>query len=91
MRLLTTVLRKLNVPVTEVKGGMEAVGKFKSYKPTIVLLDTSLPLMDGFDACIAMRGFDLPIRPKIIAITTMSARQNNHQGLHVCGMDKWQT
>ena len=91
MRLLTTVLRKLNVPFTEAKDGVEAVEKFKSYRPTIVLLDISLPLMDGFDACIAMRKFELPVRPKIIAITAMSTPEDKYRGLQICGMDEWQT
>ena len=80
MRFLTTVLRKLNVPVTEAKDGIEAVEKFNSYKPTVVLLDVSLPLMDDFEVCIAMREFDLPFRPKSIAVTAMSTLQDNHRG-----------
>lgn len=91
MRLLTSVLRKLKVPFTEAKDGVEAVEKFKSYKPSVVLLDISLPLMDGFDACIAMREYELPIRPKIIAITAMSTAEDKHRGLQICGMDEWQT
>ncbi|PWN32957.1 uncharacterized protein FA14DRAFT_162156 [Meira miltonrushii] len=91
MRLLTTVLRKLKIPFTEAKDGVEAVEKFKSYKPSVVLLDISLPLMDGFDACIAMRKYDLPIRPKIIAITAMSTEEDKYRGLQICGMDEWQT
>ncbi|MCO5585463.1 hypothetical protein L7F22_039396 [Adiantum nelumboides] len=91
MRLLTTVLRKLKIPFTEAKDGVEAVEKFQSYKPTVVLLDISLPLMDGFDACIEMRKYELPIRPKIIAITALSTPQDKNRGLQICGMDEWQT
>lgn len=91
MRLLTGILRKLKMPFTEARDGVEAVEKFKSYKPSVVLLDISLPLMDGFDACIAMREHNLPIRPIIIAITALSTPQDKDRGLKICGMDEWQT
>lgn len=91
MRLLTTVLRKLSISFVEARDGVEAVKQFKAFEPTLVLLDISLPLMDGFDACIAMRKHTLPFRAKIIAITAFSTPEDKERGLTVCEMDDWQT
>ncbi|UZJ51943.1 hypothetical protein CBS101457_001263 [Exobasidium rhododendri] len=91
MRLITAVLQKGGYSYVEAKDGVEAVEQYIAFQPSIVLLDISLPLMDGFEACIRMRAHTLVHFPKIIAITALSSTEDKIRGLEVCGMDDWRT
>jgi len=91
MRLITAVLQKGGFTFAEAKDGVEAVEQYKAFQPSVVLLDISLPLMDGFEACIQMRAHQMTHFPKIIAITALSSNEDKIKGLEVCGMDDWRT
>lgn len=91
MRLITAVLKKGGFSFAEAKDGIEAVEQYKSFQPSVVLLDISLPLQDGFEACLQMRSHEMGHIPKIIAITALSSTADKIKGLEVCGMDDWRT
>lgn len=91
MRLITAVLKRGGYSFVEAKDGIEAVEQYKAFRPSIVLLDISLPLQDGFEACLQMRAHDMGHIPKIIAITALSSNEDKIKGLEVCGMDDWRT
>ena len=65
--------------------------QYKSFEPSVVLLDISLPLQDGFEACLQMRAHSMMHVPRIIAITALSSTEDKIKGLEVCGMDDWRT
>jgi signal transduction histidine kinase/FixJ family two-component response regulator len=91
MKLITTLLTRERYTFVEAKDGVEAVEQYKKHKPSVVLLDISLPLLDGFGACLQMRQHDLPHVPKIIAVTALSSTEDKVRGLEQCGMDDWRT
>ncbi|PWN51704.1 hypothetical protein IE53DRAFT_361370 [Violaceomyces palustris] len=55
MKLLVNASRKSGVSYVQAVDGLEAVTQFELFKPAVVLLDISLPEMDGFEAAIKMR------------------------------------
>ena len=56
MRMLARqVLEQIGLEVEEAGDGQEAVRLFKQVRPAIVLLDVLMPVMDGFEACHAIR------------------------------------
>ncbi|KAN0062845.1 hypothetical protein ACQY0O_004666 [Thecaphora frezii] len=55
MRLLRSVVKKLGCDYEEAEDGQQAVERFRAKTPSVVLLDISLPVMDGFEACKLMR------------------------------------
>ncbi|HSE58268.1 MAG TPA: response regulator, partial [Nitrospiraceae bacterium] len=56
MRMLgRQVLEQIGLEVEEAGDGQEAVRLFKQVRPAIVLLDVLMPVMDGFEACHAIR------------------------------------
>lgn len=56
MRMLARqVLEQIGLEVEEAADGQEAVRLFKQIRPAIVLLDVLMPVMDGFEACHAIR------------------------------------
>lgn len=91
MKILTTVVRRLKCRFEEAFDGAEAVEKFKSFNPSIVLLDISLPILDGFEVCTRMRAHKTNVVPKIVAITALSSHEDKMRGLNECGMDDWRT
>ncbi len=56
--VLEEVLRRLEVTVTSVEDGAEAVAAVKSGRFDLVFMDGSMPVMDGFDAARAIRAWE---------------------------------
>lgn len=90
MRLLTATLTRLGYKYEEAKDGSEAVIKYIEFRPAVVLLDISLPIQDGFEACTQMRNHTLAHEPRIIAITALSSEQDQERGF-AAGMNQWLT
>ena len=55
-RVLTeVVLTNAEFRVVQAENGKDALDVFRAERPDIVLLDVNMPVMDGFDACRALR------------------------------------
>ncbi|PWN86805.1 hypothetical protein FA10DRAFT_297854 [Acaromyces ingoldii] len=89
MRLLTRLLKSMGIEFEEAHDGHEAVHKFIAFTPDVVLLDISLPVMDGFEACQEMRAHNTAAR--IVAITALGSSEDRTRGLDICGMTEWRT
>ena len=55
--------------VVEAADGQEAVEKVKKFRPDLILMDLSLPVMDGLTATQIIRKFDGLGKVPIIAVT----------------------
>lgn len=95
MRLLEACVKKIKCRYFKAFDGIEAVNRYKemsSFGPSVVLLDISLPFMDGYQACKQMRAFSAEMksnqRAHIIAITALSSEEDVQRGLE-CGVDEW--
>ncbi len=55
--------------VVEAADGIEAVDKVKQQHPDLILMDVSLPVVDGLTATRAIREFDFAAHIPIIAVT----------------------
>ncbi|MCP4699787.1 MAG: response regulator, partial [Gammaproteobacteria bacterium] len=53
--LLTGLLAPLNFEIREAENGREAVEKARAWHPDLVLMDLVMPVMDGFEASLAIR------------------------------------
>lgn len=49
-KVLTIPLRKQGIEVVEAENGLEAVHRYAERRPALVLMDISMPVMDGFEA-----------------------------------------
>ncbi|HEY8394409.1 MAG TPA: response regulator [Thermaerobacter sp.] len=59
MRLrLATLLTEAGHTVLEASNGQEAVEQYKRERPDLVLMDITMPVMDGLAAIEAIRAFD---------------------------------
>lgn len=55
--------------VIEASDGIEAIDRFKQYNPDLILMDISLPMVDGLTTTKAIREFDGSRHIPIIAVT----------------------
>lgn len=53
--ILDSMLRQLDCEVVAVTNGEEALAAFKTHSPDLVLLDVSMPVMDGYTAAAEIR------------------------------------
>lgn len=64
------ILEEMHFEITEAENGQQALERCKANMPDAVLLDWNMPVMDGFDFLIALRGQEGGQEPKVIFCTT---------------------
>ena len=67
--MLKRVLEKQGYEVVEAPNGSAAVELFQNLRPDMVLLDVLMPMMNGYEACEAMRRYDPESSVPIIMLT----------------------
>ncbi|MCZ8198207.1 MAG: response regulator [Flavobacterium sp.] len=69
--LTNKIISKLisNSEIINAHDGIEAVEKFKYYKPDIVFMDIQMPNMNGYEATHEIRKIDTELKTPIIALT----------------------
>jgi CheY-like chemotaxis protein len=80
MLLITTLLTRMKVPFYTSSNGAEALELYKSGKKiSLVLMDINMPLMNGFDAMIALKKLnpDLPV----VALTAYAMQIEKQKAL----------
>ena len=63
------LLESYGYKVIEAADGIEAIDRVKQYHPDLILMDISLPVVDGLTATRAIREFDADSKVPIIAVT----------------------
>ena len=74
MKLL---LESYGYEVIEAADGIEAIDRFKSFHPDLILMDISLPMVDGLTATKAIRESNDGRRTPIIAVTAFGKQYFN--------------
>lgn len=67
--LMKFLLESFGYQVIEATDGLEAVDRFKNQHPDLILMDISLPVVDGLTATKVIREFDATGKVPIIAVT----------------------
>jgi CheY-like chemotaxis protein len=67
--IYSTVLRHLGYRVIEAQDGVEAVELARSTQPDLILMDISIPRMDGWEATRILRGDPRTSAIPIVALT----------------------
>ncbi|MFL6227184.1 MAG: response regulator [Pyrinomonadaceae bacterium] len=86
--LLKTLLTFRGLAVVEAANGMEAVETVRRERPDLVLMDGSLPLLDGFSATRMMRALD-PLREVPIIFISGHADQDSQAAARDAGCDEY--
>jgi DNA-binding response OmpR family regulator len=79
--LLTYALRREGFGVIGAWDGMQALHRWESEKPDIILLDANLPKLDGFEVCRRIRAGSQAL--PIIMLTARDEEEDIVHGLHL--------
>jgi len=85
---LTFLLEKEGYQVKSASNGMDAIELFKTYRPSIVLLDVMMPEMDGFTAASTIRALDTKSETSIIFLTAKGTKDDRRVG-YLSGADDY--
>ena len=67
--LMKFLIESYGYDVIEAADGLEAIASFKALIPDLILMDISMPVMDGLTATKAIRKFEGEVKIPIIAVT----------------------
>ena len=90
VELFSTVLREAGFVVVTARDGAEAVETAALERPDVVLLDLSMPGMDGFEAAVRLRALENGSRMSIIAVTALTDAGSRARA-HAAGCDAFLT
>ncbi len=85
--LIVESLRSAGFRVEEARDGQEGVERFMQLRPDLVLLDVIMPVMNGFDACSAIRLVDGGDRVPILMATGLDDVESIHRAYEVGATD----
>lgn len=69
LRVATTLLKLVGFETNEALNGEEAIAKFESWNPHLVLMDMRMPVMDGYEATRRIKLTDKGRQTPVIALT----------------------
>ncbi|KAL0489102.1 hypothetical protein AKO1_009023 [Acrasis kona] len=79
--VMTKMLNKLGVTnVTIVENGLEAVNCFKSNTFDLVLMDGSMPIMDGYQSCKSIRKYEKEMSLRKVPVIAVTANATDRLG-----------
>jgi two-component system, chemotaxis family, chemotaxis protein CheY len=82
------ILEGMQFEISEAEDGAEAIGKCKQQLPDVVLLDCSMPNMDGMQFLRTLRKMPGGERPKVVFCTTEKDPGHIARALHA-GADEY--
>jgi PAS domain S-box-containing protein len=90
LHILQVFLKKLGHQVFSAENGEEAVQRFASERPDIVLLDIMMPVMDGFEAARQIKAMETELWTPIVFLSALNRDENLLEGLEA-GADDYLT
>ncbi|MFC5683963.1 response regulator [Flavobacterium sp. MAHUQ-51] len=81
MKIAEKILKQWGVVVDKAENGLVAVEKFKAHTYDVILMDLSMPVMDGYEATAIIRGSNTMI--PIIALTASSSYSYLEKALQI--------
>jgi diguanylate cyclase (GGDEF)-like protein len=86
-RLMRATLAKAGFAVTEAGDGRAALDQLQGGLPDLVLMDVSMPLVDGFAACAALRQMNGGDRVPVIMMTGLDDTESIERAFEVGATD----
>jgi CheY-like chemotaxis protein len=81
--IYSTVLRHLGYRVVEAQDGVQAVELARSTQPDLILMDISIPRMDGWEATRILRGDPRTSAIPIVALTAHALADDRERAAEV--------
>ncbi|WP_209079716.1 PAS domain-containing hybrid sensor histidine kinase/response regulator [Shimia sp. R9_3] len=89
-RLLMAIVKKHNYRFAVARNGVEAIERYQIHQPRMILMDVSMPVMDGLQATQKIRELeaDTSSYTPIIAVTA-HVNEGERERFLACGMDDY--
>ncbi len=81
--LLFQMLGRIGFDVREAVDGRQAVQEFEQWRPHLILMDTRMPVMDGYEAIKRIRVSDGGKKVKIISVTASAFAEDRKKALGI--------
>jgi CheY-like chemotaxis protein len=88
--MLARRLRRAGLEVVTAADGREALARMQEHHPAVVLMDMSLPVMDGWTACRTARNDEQIRHIPIIALTAHAMEEDRVKAMNA-GCDDYAT
>ncbi|WP_438970476.1 two-component system response regulator [Methylophaga sp.] len=85
--LMKQALRGIELHLVEAESGEEAISAFNQYMPDIILLDVSMPGMDGFECCQLIRTLPKGQECAIVMVTALDDVEDVEKAFEVGATD----
>lgn len=86
------MVKGLNIDLVFANDGQEAVATFKTFKPDLIFMDISMPIMDGKEATRAIRKIEKGMTKAVgIVAVTAHAIQGDDKSILEAGLDHYLT
>ncbi|MBQ8465902.1 MAG: response regulator [Alphaproteobacteria bacterium] len=79
--LLSKIMSNLGFSVIEAEDGEDVIELTQTQEPDVIIMDWSLPVLDGIDALYKLRASNLPKAPKIIFCSSSSDLDRINQAI----------
>jgi len=84
--LIRAILTPLNIRLTEVSNGKEAIDSLKNFKPDLILMDIKMPVMDGYKTVPIIKA-DKNLKDIPIIALTADVMPENREKIMAAGCD----
>lgn len=74
--MIRLVLEREHYTIAEAKNGAEAIEMVQSFRPDAVLMDLSMPVMDGFEACVHLQKGIAGFKPLVLMVTAYDDKES---------------
>ncbi|MDO8754337.1 MAG: ATP-binding protein, partial [Anaerolineales bacterium] len=81
--LLSQMLGRIGFEVREVVNGEQAVQEFKKWRPHMILMDTRMPVMNGYEAIKRIRSSVDGKKVKIVSVTASAFEEDRKKAMEI--------
>uniref|UniRef100_UPI0034272E9C sensor histidine kinase n=1 Tax=Okeania sp. SIO2F4 TaxID=2607790 RepID=UPI0034272E9C len=87
LKVISEILRNAGYAVSTAIDGERAIKRLQHYQPDLILLDISMPGIDGFETCRRLKADRNTSHIPVIFLTALSDTVNKVKGLELGGVD----
>ncbi len=84
---MCALIKRMGHTTVEAENGEDALAQYKKSRPDLVMIDASMPVMDGYEAARAMRELNPDDWTPIIFLSSMEADQDLDRAIEAGGDD----
>lgn len=81
LKIYSDLVKELGYDCLTVENGLEALEKFRSYHPDLLIIDVMMPGMNGFEVTKRLKEDPLTMHTPVLIVTSLSDKESTVKGL----------